>query len=181
MSLLPVLALLLSAQVAISDLYARRVSNRWLLCVAGLAVAGLLWSWMTGAMPFPGMHLLGLAVGLVALLPFYVIGWMGAGDVKYFAVLGLLLGAPALLPIWIVASLMAGAHALAVIVAPGVRSLLPIRAQLLHARVQQQWQAGATARGLQSLRQGRAGIPYAAYLAAATLGLLVWQQHGASA
>jgi len=27
---------------------------------------------------------------------------------------------------------MAGAHALAVIVAPGVRSLLPIRAQLLH-------------------------------------------------
>ena len=95
MSLLPVLAVLLSAQVAISDLYARRVSNRWLLCVGMVALGGLLWMWAVRGAPFPGMHLAGAVVGLAALLPFYALGWMGAGDVKYFAVLGLLLGMPA--------------------------------------------------------------------------------------
>ncbi len=179
MSLLPVLAVLLSAQVATSDLYARRVSNRWLLCVAVLATGALLWSWMTGA-AFPGMHLLGLLVGLLSLLPFYAIGWMGAGDVKYFAVLGLLLGASALLPIWIAASLLAGLHATVVVLAPGLRASLPLRAQLLQARVREHWQTGPAAQRLLALRQGRTGIPYAAYLAAATLGYLLWQGQGAA-
>lgn len=179
MSLLPVLALLLSTQVAISDLYARRVSNRWLLCVAAVAVGGLSWAWASGAAPFPATHLAGLLVGLAALLPFYLLGWMGAGDVKYFAVLGLLLGAPALLPIWVVSSLLAGAHALCVILAPSLRATLPLRAQWLHDRAQQHWQARPMAHQLHTLRQGRVGIPYAAYLAFTTLGFIAWSTHGA--
>ncbi|MCF7751376.1 prepilin peptidase [Bacillus subtilis subsp. subtilis] len=179
MSLLPVLALLLSAQVAISDLYARRVSNRWLLCVGLGALGGLLWMWVARGAPFPGMHLAGVVVGLAALLPFYALGWMGAGDVKYFAVLGLLLGAPALLPIWIISSLLAGVHALCVLLAPGVRTALPLRMQWLHERAQQHWQAQPFARRIHALRQGRVGIPYAAYLAAATLGYIAWSSNGA--
>ncbi len=179
MSLLPVLALLLSAQVAISDLYARRVSNRWLLCVGATALGWLLWTWGSGAGTFPGTHLAGLVVGLAALLPFYLLGWMGAGDVKYFAVLGLLLGAPALLPTWVISSLMAGAHALCVLLAPGLRATLPLRAQWLHARAQQHWQARPTARRIHASRQGRVGIPYAAYLAFTTLGFIAWSTYGA--
>lgn len=179
MSLLPVLALLLSTQVAISDLYARRVSNRWLLCVAVVALGGLLWAWASGAAPFPATHLVGMLVGLAALLPFYLLGWMGAGDVKYFAVLGLLLGAPALLPIWVLSSLMAGAHALCVTLAPSLRAALPLRAQWLHERAQQHWQARPIARQLHRLRQGRVGIPYAAYLAFTTLGFIAWSSYGA--
>ncbi|MEG2805402.1 prepilin peptidase [Stenotrophomonas sp.] len=177
MSLLPVLALLLSVQVAISDLYARRVSNRWLLGVGALALAWLLAAWMTGTAT-PGQHLLGLVLGLLALLPFYAIGWMGAGDVKCFAVLGLLLGAPALLPVWIVASLMAGLHASVVVVAPAVRAQLPLRAQWMQARVRERWHAGPTAHRLLALREGRAGIPYAAYLGVATLGYLIASGQG---
>lgn len=179
MSLLPVLALLLSAQIAISDLYARRVSNRWLVCVGAAALGGLLWMWAVRGAPFPGMHLAGAIVGLAALLPFYALGWMGAGDVKYFAVLGLLLGMPALLPIWVASSLLAGVHALCVLLAPGLRAALPLRVQWLHARAQQQWQARPFAQHLHASRQGRAGIPYAAYLAFATLGFIAWGSYGA--
>jgi Flp pilus assembly protein protease CpaA len=53
-------------------------------------------------------HVAGAALGLLALLPFYALRWMGAGDVKFFAVLGLMLGWQALLPVWLVASLAAG-------------------------------------------------------------------------
>ena len=55
---------------------------------------------------------LGLAVGLLALLPFYLIGLMGAADVKVFATLGAWCGFHALPTLWIVASLAAGMHAL---------------------------------------------------------------------
>lgn len=180
MSLLPVLAVLLSAQVAISDLYARRVSNRWLLCVGVAGLGGLLWMWAVRGAPFPGMHLTGAVVGLAALLPFYALGWMGAGDVKYFAVLGLLLGMPALLPIWVVSSLLAGAHAGCVLLAPGLRTTLPLRMQWLHARAQEQWQARPFVRQIHASRQGRAGIPYAAYLAFATVGFIAYGTYGAS-
>lgn len=180
MSLLPVLAVVLCTQVAISDLWARRVSNRWLLCVSMAALGGLLWMWAVRGAPFPGMHLAGAMVGLATLLPFYALGWMGAGDVKYFAVLGLLLGLPALLPIWVASSLLAGAHAGCVLLAPGLRTALPLRVQWLHARAQQQWQARPFVRQIHASRQGRAGIPYAAYLAFSTVGFIAYGTYGAS-
>jgi len=151
MSLLPVLAVLLSAQVAISDLYARRVSNRWLLCVGMVALGGLLWIWAVHGAPFPGMHLAGAVVGLAALLP-----------------------------IWVASSLLAGAHAGCVLLAPGLRTALPLRMQWLHARAQQQWQARPFVRQIHASRQGRAGIPYAAYLAFATVGFIAYGTYGAS-
>lgn len=55
---------------------------------------------------------LGAAVGFGFLLPFYATNLMGAGDVKFAGVLGLWVGLSALLPIWVIASLLAGAHAL---------------------------------------------------------------------
>lgn len=180
MSLLPLLAMLLSVQVAISDLYARRVSNRWLLCAAGIALAWLLGRWAVAGDGFPGSHLAGLALGLAALLPFYLLRWMGAGDVKYFAVLGLLLGAPALLPIWLISSLLAGGHALCLVLAPHLRAGLPLRAQWLSERVQQQWRAHPGARQLHGARQGRVGIPYAAYMAVATVLVVLHAHYGAA-
>ncbi|MCW6026918.1 prepilin peptidase CpaA [Stenotrophomonas rhizophila] len=178
MELLPLVALVLGVQVVINDLYARRVSNRGLLIASAAALVGLAWQWLGAARGFPATHLIGFALGLLSLLPFYAIGWMGAGDVKYFAVLGLLLGAAPLLPIWIVASLLAGAHAVCVIVG---RRLAPRLAGLplvdangpLTRRLQPvfaQWRQA---------RQGRVGIPYAAYLALASMGWVLQQYPGA--
>lgn len=59
-----------------------------------------------------GFALLGLVAGFVALMPFYVLGMMGAADVKAFAALGAWCGPRALVGIWVAASLAAGLHAL---------------------------------------------------------------------
>ena len=59
-----------------------------------------------------GASLAGLAIGFVALMPFYALGMMGAADVKTFAALGAWCGPRALVAIWVAASLAAGLHAL---------------------------------------------------------------------
>ncbi|WP_421567273.1 A24 family peptidase [Stenotrophomonas sp. PD6] len=178
MSLLPLLAVLLSLRIAISDLYARRVPNAWLAVAAAAAGAWLLGSQITGAATPLLPHVGGAAIGLAALLPFYLVGWMGAGDVKYFAVLGLLLGWQALLPLWLISSLLAGAHVLGLLLTRQLAGALPLRLQLLRDRAVQQWQRRPMARDMRGARQGRVGIPYAAYLAFATLALVLWQLQG---
>jgi prepilin peptidase CpaA len=85
------LALLLGGTVtgALIDLRVRRVPNALTLSMAAagviVAVAGL---GRLGA----GAALAGLAVGLLVMLPGYLIGATGAGDVKLLAAAGSLLG-----------------------------------------------------------------------------------------
>jgi prepilin peptidase CpaA len=164
-------ALLLGAQVAISDLMARRVSNRALLSVLGCVAAMQLLQ--IGNPPSLAQCLLGGVIGLAALLPFYAIGWMGAGDVKLFSVIGFLLGSNALLPIWLIASLAAGAHALLVIVWTPAASYAPPRLQRMVQSLQGSslvldWQMD-----LRAARRGRSGIPYAAYMGIAMIAVVV--------
>ena len=83
----PLLALLIAA--LITDMRDRRIPN--ILVLAGLVtgVAGHVWfSGVTGLV----LAALGICVGLLCLLPFYVSGGMGAGDVKLMAVCGAFLG-----------------------------------------------------------------------------------------
>lgn len=109
--------------------------------------------------------LLGLMVGLVSMLPFYAIRWMGAGDVKFFATLGFLLGTHALLPIWAIGCLLTGVHAFAVIVLrlPQVAGAPGITTARQHLYASPLWQRILCA------RQGRVGQPHAAYLGIATI------------
>lgn len=81
-------ALLLLA--AIGDLRSRRIPNR---LVAVLALLGIAFS-VTQRPVFPGaLHgFEGLVTGLACWLPFYALGWLGAGDVKLFAAAGAWLG-----------------------------------------------------------------------------------------
>ncbi len=81
-------ALLLLA--AIGDLRSRRIPNR---LVAILALLGIAFS-VAQRPVFPGaLHgLEGLVTGLACWLPFYALGWLGAGDVKLFAAAGAWLG-----------------------------------------------------------------------------------------
>lgn len=123
----------------------------------------MVWNWIHGGSP-PWTHLLGLALGLLVLLPFHVMGWMGAGDVKFFATLGFLLGAKALLPIWIIASLLAGVHAVAILASRYlVRQTPALMGVQLRASGSALWQR------VRMARQGREGLPYAAYLAIGAL------------
>ncbi|WP_295575686.1 prepilin peptidase [uncultured Stenotrophomonas sp.] len=178
MTLLGLLAIGICLRIAISDLYARRVPNAWLLAACALAVPLLI----AGQVTTPRLpwlsHVGAAALGLVALLPFYAVRWMGAGDVKFFAVLGLLLGMQALLPVWVVASLAAGLHALVVLMSRRLGSMLPLGLQVQVSRASSQWQTHPALRDMQSARQGRRGIPYAAYLAIAAIGWILFRAYG---
>ncbi|MDO1528437.1 prepilin peptidase [Fulvimonas sp. R45] len=159
------LAALLGAMVIVSDLYARRVPNMWLFGALLLGVGTLIIDWIqgTGGPPWPA--LLGLLAGLTALLPLHAFGWMGAGDVKFFAVLGFLLGATALIPIWIIASLISGVHALLILLSRNV-----LTQAVPGLGVTQNWFANsAFGQRLTAVRQGRQGLPYAAWLGVGSL------------
>jgi prepilin peptidase CpaA len=105
--------------VVLFDCRLRRIPN-WLV-IAGLAVACMLA--VSGHSPFqtdPSAAALGLLAGLLALLPFYLIGLMGAADVKVFGTLGAWCGFHALPALWIVASFAAGIHALYLLVSAAI-------------------------------------------------------------
>jgi len=162
---LPALAALLSTLIIGSDAYARRVPNALLLAALLLAGGVLATAWVQGTTGPPWSALAGLSIGLVALLPPYVLGWMGAGDVKFFATLGFLLGAWALLPIWIIGSVLAGMHAMVV---------LMLRSSAVQTvpgwQATQTWVArSALGQRIATARQGRAGLPYAAWLGVGAL------------
>lgn len=171
LAILPALATLLSLAIVISDLSARRVPNAWLL--ASLLV-GAIWlaGWVQGIGTSPWSALFGLMTGLGALLPMYVFGWMGAGDVKFFATLGFLLGAKALLPIWIIGSLLCGVHA--VIALMSHASAI----QAIPGWVSLQWRIADSSLGrrIAAARGQRRGLPYAAYLALGALTTICMPQ-----
>ena len=159
---LQTLALLLAILAIGNDLYARRVPNTVLLgtlAVAGLwQVLGLL-GWVAISSPSLVHASLALVVGLAAMLPFYVIGWMGAGDVKLVAVLGFLLGLKPLLVVWVIGNLFLGVHTTLILA-----TRLAVRSQPQLASLQLGWQRSALHQLIQRPRQGRKGMPYAAYL-----------------
>lgn len=160
------IAIALCVQVALSDLYARRVDNRVLLLALAAATAAL----VAGAAgtPTPMTALLGFVAGF-ALLPFHAMRWMGAGDVKFFATLGFVLGWQALLPVWLVASLLAGVHAMVVLGAPRLWLLAPLALRVPLEASQLRLARSRMHQRMREARAGRIGIPYAAYLAAGAL------------
>lgn len=178
MLLFAMLATTLSMRVIASDLYARRVLNRWLLGALLLGTLLLAWQSMHHGIAHAAPHAAGLLLGLCSLLPFYVIRWMGAGDVKFFAVLGFLLGWQALLPVWIGASLLAGVHAVAVYGWRSLRLHLPLRLTLLQHNVAQHRVLAPALHQVQRARGGRQGIPYAAYLGLTSIGWTGWTLWG---
>lgn len=146
------------------DFRSRRVPN-WLVA-AGLVLSvvlvtcGPIW-----ALAYDWRDLLlGGAIAFASFLPLYAMGWMGAGDVKFFTVAGMLAGWHGLIAVWLVASLLSGVHALAIMLLRRMDVSEPAA-----------WMVMRVVPGLarwQTTEVGRRGIPYAAYMA---VGLLCLQ------
>ncbi|WP_322070384.1 A24 family peptidase [Paraburkholderia bannensis] len=147
--------------VAVCDCRARRVPNK-------LVGAGLCAALVASLMHVGPAHLslfsslAAAAVGLAALMPFFVLGMMGAGDVKVFAVLGAWCGMPPLLDLWIVASIAALLHALVRLIVLRMRSHAFVGRRTNHVA------SSVTAAGWR-------GTPFAACLTVPALGWLALQ------
>jgi prepilin peptidase CpaA len=83
------IALLLGCAASFDDLRRRAIAN-W-INVAGLA-AGLVYHTVTRGFAGMGLSAAGAVVGFGVFLLFYVLGGMGAGDLKLAAAFGALLG-----------------------------------------------------------------------------------------
>ncbi|MDG0022843.1 A24 family peptidase [Trinickia sp. Y13] len=147
-----------AATVVGCDLRNRRVPNR--LVMAGVTVA--LACAALHASPFAiviTQAAYGAVAGCFVLLPFFLLGVMGAADVKVFAVLGAWCGVSALLDLWVMASIAAGVHAFALIAAARARS----RATWAPAR--SRWRSAQPTFAV----AGRRATPYAALLCCAAM------------
>jgi prepilin peptidase CpaA len=164
-SFLEAVVVLLCFLTIASDFIEHRVRNAWLMVALLLGAGWMIWSWLKNNNAVPWMAAFSLLIGLLVLLPFYVMRWMGAGDVKFFATLGFLLGGKALLPIWIIASVLGGMHAVAIVLSRLVSRHAGSGLAAMQAQVGQSllWQRVLAA------RDGRKGLPYAAYMAIGAL------------
>jgi prepilin peptidase CpaA len=127
-----VIAAAFAIAAAWMDYKERRISNR--LVVAGI-VAALLSQTLLHGVAGSGAALAGGALGLALMLPFYIIGGMGAGDVKLMAMVGVGLGPAGVFSAAVLTFLIGGLLAVVLAIAKGtlVRMLSNVRAMLFGA------------------------------------------------
>jgi prepilin peptidase CpaA len=125
---------LISVHVSMSDIRSRRVSNRQvlvLLLCGAVAVA-------IGGAPNDSlaMGLAGSLIGLACLLPLWLLGMLGAGDVKYFAAASLWVGPSLAWRAALIAALLGGLLGVVMLIRrSGVRDALNQAAvRALHQR-----------------------------------------------
>jgi len=99
----------ISSLSAFFDLKIRKIPN-WLVLVG--AISGMALNGYQGLSPFI-QSLAGLVAGVAVLLLPFALGWIGAGDVKFFGVVGALLGVSWLPRVFFYSALSAGLIAVA--------------------------------------------------------------------
>jgi prepilin peptidase CpaA len=99
---------------SVTDIRSQRIPN-WLTC-SGAAVARVYHGEAEGLRGLvPGIE--GLALGMALLLPFYMAGGMGAGDVKLMGAVGTLLGPKGVFMAFLCSGITGGAYALVLLAA----------------------------------------------------------------
>ena len=102
------LIILVSGLSAFFDLWIRKIPN-WLIAV-GLA-CGVILNAIQGSGALT-QSMLGFLIGIAVLIVPFALGWIGAGDVKFFGVVGALLGVSWLPRVFFYSALVAGTIAL---------------------------------------------------------------------
>jgi len=95
--------------ITTTDTLQSRIPN---LATFSLVLVGFGYHLLTGGMPGGATALTGMLAGLALLLPFYLMGGMGAGDVKSLAALGALMGPSDIFQIFLLTGLIGGGMAI---------------------------------------------------------------------
>lgn len=167
------LALAVVLLAALEDLRSRRIPNRLTLpaMLVGLCLHGA-----AGGPTGLWFSLAGLLTGFGLLILFYVLGGLGAGDVKLLAASGALLGAEGAQSVFIVALVLAGIVSL-VRLGGGPRGWARIGRQL-----RLECLGCALARKTPRLGglgfQPASGLCFAPFVAVGVVGSLVWRLAG---
>lgn len=149
----------------------RRIPNALILTgwIIGVSVS----AWLNGIAGVISA-LEGSIVGLVVLLPFYLIRTLGAGDVKLMAVVGAFLGPTDVLMAILATFLAGGVMALVLAIRLGMvaRLLQNLKLMLLGAIVKV---SAGQAPNMDDLPISVGKLPYAVAISAGTIGYLFWR------
>ena len=111
-----VAVLVVSSAACVTDLMSRRIPNVLTFGASGAAL--VFWTWTAGLSGL-GLGLAGWVVGCALFLPWFILGGMGAGDVKLLAALGAWLGPRDALWLALCAGLAGGVFGVAVSLVAG--------------------------------------------------------------
>ncbi|CBJ52060.1 A24 family peptidase [Ralstonia solanacearum] len=152
---------------AVWDVRTRRVPN-WLV-ISGLAIALLVQCLEHGVLTGSWTWLLGTATGLGLLLGIYLLGGMGAGDVKLMGAVGAFMAPAGVFHVALVTFIVGGALALAMMLMRGNahRSFANVSALLLSLPF-----GGKTTAAGQDKKDRTTRLPYAVAIAIGTLLVL---------
>lgn len=169
-------AMLAVCMAAITDVWKFKVHN---LLTIPLLLFGLVYHGITGGWEGLTTSVFGSLCGFAILIAFYVLGGMGAGDVKLMTALGAWLGPLAIACLFIASAFAAGIYALALILIYGrpretwhnfqiIFHRLAILGRYLGSEDRLEAEVNAPD------RRHRV-IPFAAMMCLGLLALLVWQ------
>ncbi len=164
---------------AVLDVWKFKVYNAVTL---PLLVSGLLYHGVLGGAVELAGSLLGVVFGFGILIGFYVMGGMGAGDVKLMAAVGAWLGMPSTFFVFIASSLATGIYAIVLVLAYGKLTETWVNLQIVWYRLTVIGRhLGAEDKVETEVnradRRSRL-IPFAAMVALGVVATLVWSWHG---
>jgi prepilin peptidase CpaA len=170
---IPLMVVLVAALVAAAtDIWRFKVYN---VLTLPLLVSGLLYHGYHGAL---SSSVTGVMFGFAALFVLYILGGMGAGDVKLMAGIGAWLGMPLTFYVFIASSLAAGLYAAGLVVWTGRVAETVVNLQILWLRL------ASVGRFLGAddkveVEVGRTDrrkriIPFAAMVAVGLVATLIW-------
>jgi prepilin peptidase CpaA len=171
----PVYVVLAATLVAAAtDVWKFKVHN---FLTLPLLVSGLLYHGSVGGLAGVGTSLLGILFGFGILFVFYLMGGIGAGDVKLLAAIGAWLGMPFTLFVFLASALAAGVYALGLMLLYDGGRNAWVNLQVLWYRVRILGRHFAAEDRVEfELRRPqhrRRCIPFAAMVALGFIGLLV--------
>jgi len=175
----PVIIVLLAAlATTVTDLWKFKIYN---VVTVPLLISGLAYHFLVGGVAVLGNSLLGMFFGFGILFFFYVMGGMGAGDVKLMAAVGAWLGLPITFHVFIASSLAAGLYSVVLMVLSSSLVETWTNIQILCLRIAVIGRHLGTGQRIEALvkqpdRRLRV-VPFAAMVMVGTVSLMFWYSY----